>query len=123
MNDAVEEIKQKLDIVSFIGQYTKLTKAGRTMRGICPFHSEKHGSFFVYPESQNWHCFGACNTGGDIFAFVMKKEGLDFKGALELLAEKAGVSLPSQINPQIRDQRERLYEINLAAAQYYHNLL
>ncbi|MEQ4490058.1 MAG: DNA primase [Dehalococcoides mccartyi] len=123
MNDAVEEIKQKLDIVSFIGQYTKLTKAGRTMRGICPFHSEKHGSFFVYPEAQNWHCFGACNTGGDIFAFVMKKEGLDFKGALELLAEKAGVSLPSQINPQIRDQRERLYEINLAAAQYYHNLL
>ncbi|PKH47466.1 DNA primase, partial [Dehalococcoides mccartyi] len=123
MNDAVEEIKQKLDIVSFIGQYTKLTKAGRTMRGICPFHSEKHGSFFVYPEAQNWHCFGACNTGGDIFAFVMKKEGLDFKAALELLAEKAGVSLPSQINPAIKDQRDRLYEINLSAAQYYHNLL
>ena len=121
---ATEEVKQKTDIVEVVSQYTALSKAGRLLKGLCPFHSEKHASFFVYPEQQSWHCFGACNTGGDVFSFIMKKEGLDFGEALRLLAERAGVSLPSRFEPGAdKDERERLYQVNAAAAHYFHNLL
>ena len=120
----IDEIKQKADIVEIVGQYVTLTKSGRTMRAPCPFHSEKKPSFFVYPEQQTWHCFGACNTGGDVFSFIMKKEGLDFADALKLLAEKTGVVIPSQARSEAEDQvRDKIYQINQAAAQYYHNLL
>ena len=105
-----------------VGQYVSLTKAGRTFRGLCPFHSEKHPSFFVYPEQQSWHCFGACNTGGDIFSFIMKKEGIAFGEALRLLAQRAGVTITSKSEPKT-EGKERLYQANQAAAQYFHNLL
>ena len=88
---AIEEVKQKTDIVEIIGQYTTLKKAGKNLTALCPFHSEKHPSFFVYPEQQSWHCFGACNTGGDVLSFIMKKESMDFGEALRLLADRAGV--------------------------------
>jgi DNA primase len=121
---AIDEVKQKTDIVEVIGQYVSLTKSGRTFRGLCPFHSEKHPSFFVYPEQGSWHCFGACNTGGDAFSFIMRKEGIDFGEALRLLAERAGVSLPSRAEPGARrDEKERLYQVNEAATQYFHQLL
>jgi len=121
---AIDEVKQKTDIVEVIGQYTPLTKSGRTLRGLCPFHSEKDPSFFVYPEQQSWHCFGACNTGGDVFSFIMKKENMDFGEALRLLAERAGVALPSRDEPAVRkDERDKLFQINEAAAQYFHQLL
>jgi DNA primase len=114
----VDEVKQRTDIVEVIGQYTKLTKAGRTFRALCPFHSERHPSFFVYPEQQSWHCFGACNTGGDVIAFVMKKENLDFGEALRLLADKVGIKIPSRLEPETgKDERDRLYQINRAARQ------
>jgi len=120
----IDEVKQKLDIVEVIGQYVQLTKSGRTLRAPCPFHSEKKPSFFVYPEQQTWHCFGACNTGGDVFSFIMKKEGLDFGDTLRLLAEKTGVALPSQAKSEAEDQaRDKIHQINQAAAQYFHNLL
>ncbi len=119
-----DEVKQKIDIVEVVSQYTSLTKSGRTFRGLCPFHSEKHPSFFVYPEQQSWHCFGACNTGGDVFSFIMKKEGTTFGEALRLMAEKTGVSLPSRFESSAkRDEKERLYQINEATAQYFHDLL
>ncbi|MCX6003679.1 MAG: DNA primase [Chloroflexi bacterium] len=120
----IEEVKQKLDIVEVIGQYTKLTKAGRNFKALCPFHNEKTASFYVFPERQSWHCFGACSTGGDVFSFVMKKEGLDFGETLRLLADKVGVRLPSAIErgPD-KDEKDRLFHANEAAAQYYHNLL
>jgi DNA primase len=121
---AIDEIKQKIDIVEIIGQYTTLKKAGRNLTALCPFHSEKHPSFFVYPEQQSWHCFGACNTGGDVFAFIMKKEGLDFGEALRLLANRAGVTLPSRDKPEERkEEKEEFFNVNEAAALYYHNLL
>jgi len=120
----IEEVKQRVDIVDIVSQYTSLTKSGRTLRGLCPFHSEKTPSFFVYPEQQSWHCFGACNTGGDVFSFVMKKEGIDFGEALRVLGERVGVSIPSRSEPGAgRDEKERLYQTNEAAARYFHDLL
>jgi DNA primase len=118
----VDEVKQRIDIVEVVNQYVRLTKSGRTLRGLCPFHSEKHPSFFVYPEQQSWHCFGACNTGGDVFSFTMKKEGIDFGEALRLMAQKAGVSLGTKSEPKAKE-KERLYQVNQAAAQYFHDLL
>ena len=120
----IDEVKQRTDIVEVISQYTKLNKAGRTFGGLCPFHSEKRPSFFVYPEQQSWHCFGACSTGGDVFSFIMKKQGIDFGEALRLLAQKAGVNIPSRFEQDTgKDERERLYQVTEAAAQYFHNLL
>jgi len=120
----IDEVKQRIDIVEVVSQHTTLTKAGRTFRALCPFHSEKHPSFFVYPEQQSWHCFGACNTGGDVFSFIMKKEGIDFGDALRLLAQRAGVRIPSRFDSEAgKDEKERLYQVNQAAAHYFHNLL
>jgi DNA primase len=112
--------------VQIVSEYVKLQKAGRNYKSSCPFHSEKDPSFFVFPDRQSWHCFGACGIGGDIFSFIMKKEGVDFAQALRLLANKAGVTLVAQATPQKQAQnkeRERLFEINEAAAEYYHYVL
>ncbi len=120
----VDEVKQRTDITTVIGQYTKLTKAGRYYKALCPFHSERQPSFIVYPEQQSWHCFGACNTGGDVFSFIMKKEGMSFGDALRLLAERAGVDIPSKWGgEEKKEEKEDLYQINQDAAQYFHNLL
>jgi DNA primase len=122
----IDDVKQRLDIVQVVSEYTKLQKSGRNYRALCPFHSEKNPSFFVFPERQSWHCFGACGTGGDIFSFTMKKEGVDFAQALHLLANKAGISLVALTTPEKQIQnkeREKLFEVNEAAAEYYHHLL
>jgi len=118
----VDEVKQRVDIVDVVGQYVKLIKSGRTMRGLCPFHSEKHPSFFVYPEQQSWHCFGACSTGGDVFSFVMKKEDIDFGEALRILAQRAGVILDKKSEAKTKET-DRLHQVNDAAAQFFHDLL
>jgi DNA primase len=119
----IDEIKARLDIVDVIGSYVQLQKAGRSYKAVCPFHSERTPSFFVSPERQSWHCFGACGEGGDVFSFVMKKEGLEFREALRLLAERAGVPLPERGRAEEDAERERLRQANEAAAQYYHRLL
>ncbi|MFW6126561.1 MAG: DNA primase [Chloroflexota bacterium] len=121
----VSEIKQKVDIVDLISESVPLQKAGRNYKGLCPFHSEKHASFFVFPDQQRWHCFGACGTGGDIFSFVMKKEGVGFGEALQLLAERSGTQLPPrQAGQTVQDrERQRLLDIHEAAAQYYQHIL
>jgi DNA primase len=120
-----DEIKERLDIVELIQGYVPLKKAGRNYKGLCPFHSEKTPSFVVFPDTGTWHCFGACGTGGDVFSFVMKRENVDFSEALKLLAQRAGVEL-TPLSPQAAaaDQHlARLYEINQAAATYFHHLL
>jgi DNA primase len=121
----ITEVKQKLDIVELVSEYVTLQKAGRNFKGLCPFHSEKHPSFFVFPEQQSWHCFGACGTGGDIFSFTMKKEGIDFGQALRLLAQRGGITLsPLEAPSKAEDEKkERLFQINEAATEYYHHLL
>jgi DNA primase len=119
----IDEIKARLDIVDVIGGYIQLQKAGRSYKAVCPFHSERTPSFIVSPERQSWHCFGACGEGGDVFSFVMKKEGLEFREALRLLAERAGVPLPERHRPEEDTERERSRQANEAAAQYYHRLL
>jgi len=122
----IDDVKQRLDIVQIVSEYVKLQKAGRNYKSACPFHSEKNPSFFVFPERQSWHCFGACGTGGDMFSFIMKKEGVDFAQALRLLANKAGVTLVAQATQQRQAQnkeKERLFEINDTVAGYYNYLL
>jgi DNA primase len=117
----VDEIKARLDIVDVIGSYVKLQKAGRSFKAVCPFHSEKTPSFVVTPDRQSWHCFGACSTGGDLFTFVQKKENVDFNGALQILAARAGVELQHESGR--RDELKPIYDANEAAALYFHSLL
>jgi DNA primase len=121
----IDEIKERLDIVEVVSSYVTLKKAGRNYKGLCPFHAEKTPSFVVFPDTQSWHCFGACGTGGDVFTFVMRQENLDFSGALQLLAQRAGVSLKPRTEADLVEDKlkQRLREINEIAAKYFHNLL
>jgi DNA primase len=119
----IDDVKQKIDIIDIIGQHITLVKSGRTFRGLCPFHGEKHPSFYVYPEQQSWHCFG-CNTGGDVFSFIMKKQGIDFSEALRELAQKAGITIPTKFEPAAEsEERQKLYQLNQAAALYFQSML
>jgi len=121
MSDAVEEIKNKIDIVDIIGAHVNLKKAGSNYKGLCPFHQEKTPSFMVSPELQIYKCFG-CGEAGDVFTFLEKYEGLEFREALEILAEKAGVKLERR-NIGQKSKKERSIEINTLAARLYHYLL
>ncbi|MEE8471299.1 MAG: DNA primase [Dehalococcoidia bacterium] len=118
----VDEIKHRLDMVDVAGAYLELKQAGRNLKALCPFHQEKTPSFFVFPDKQSWRCFG-CGAGGDIISFVMKKESVDFSEALKMLAEKAGISLIRKKEPAEDKATDRLYRMNEAAAQCYHDLL
>jgi len=122
---AVDEIKQRLNIVEVIAAYVPLKKAGRNYKGLCPFHSEKTPSFIVFPDSQRWHCFGACGVGGDVISFVMRRENLSFGEAIKLLAARAGVELAPRTPMQEAEAQERrtLWDLNRQAAEYFHRLL
>ena len=118
----IDDVKARLDIVETVRAYAPdLKKAGRTWKARCPFHSEKTPSFNVDPERGTWHCFGACSTGGDVITFIQKKENLDFKEALRLCAERAGVELrpPSPREAEEREQHARLLAANEAAAVFF----
>lgn len=123
---SIETVKERTDIVELIGSTVQLRQAGRSFKGLCPFHDEKTPSFVVYPESQSYHCFG-CGKSGDAFTFVMDTENLDFRDALKLLAERAGVELESQRqqrrDPERDRERDRLIDLNERAAHYFANLL
>ncbi|TSC53336.1 MAG: DNA primase [Parcubacteria group bacterium LiPW_39] len=121
MDNVIDQIKQKLDVVEVIGGYLRLTKAGRNYKARCPLHNERTPSFMVSPERQIWHCFG-CGQGGDIFGFVMKIEGMEFGDALRLLARKAGVVLKKQ-DPQVQSQKKRLYELCELSTRFFETQL
>src|SRR5262245_64740860 len=118
--DAVEDIKQRLAIEDVIGEYVQLKRAGRNFKGLSPFTSEKTPSFMVSPEKQIWHDFSS-GKGGDMFGFVMEMEGVDFKGALEILARKAGIDLDQYRSRQGSGNRpkERLFELLELATKFY----
>ena len=117
-----QEIKDKLDIVDFVGEYVQLKPAGVNHKGLCPFHNEKSPSFMVNRERQSWHCFG-CSKGGDIFSFLQEIEGMDFVGALRFLADRAGVTLTMRGSKESQDEKERLRIINEAATSFFHQFL
>jgi len=121
-----DEIKERIDIVELIGQSVKLRKTGKNYTGFCPFHpNTRTPAFVVFPDTGNWRCFGACNEGGDIFKFVMKKEGWDFPEALRRLAERAGVELPAhtQVDDAAEESHQRLREaLEVAVAFFRHHL-
>jgi DNA primase len=122
----IEQIKEKLDIVNEIGAVVALKRAGKDYKGLCPFHNERTPSFYIFPDSKTWRCFG-CNEGGDIFTFIQRHQGLDFRDTLALLAEKAGVALGGDDGPREppaqTQAKARLRALNDAAAVWFHHQL
>ena len=124
----IERIKQKLDIVEEIGAVVSLKKSGKAFKGLCPFHGERTPSFYVFPDKQDWHCFG-CGERGDLITFVQKQQSLDFREALELLAERAGIPLDNTARAETAEEsaetaaRKRLRALNEAAAIWFHHQL
>jgi DNA primase len=125
--NVVEEVKERTDIVEIVSQSVKLRKSGKNYTGFCPFHPNKRTpAFAVFPDSGTWRCFGACNEGGDVFSFLMKKEGWDFRETLRYLADRAGIELQPLTPAQeaAEEGYDRLREVLEAAAPYYrHQLL
>ncbi|MCJ7694243.1 MAG: DNA primase, partial [Anaerolineaceae bacterium] len=118
----VDEIKTRVDLVDYVSATVKLKHSGKNYTGFCPFHSNtRTPAFVIFPETQTWRCFGQCNEGGDIFGFVMKKEGWDFGEALRFLAERAGVQLPSysEENGISKEHSEQLNRILEVSALFY----
>jgi DNA primase len=115
------EVKNKLSIVDVVGEAVQLRKAGTIFKGLCPFHGEKTPSFVVTPARESWHCFG-CGEGGDIFSFVMRREGLSFPEALKRLAAKAGIEIDERTS---RDdaRKAKLREVLEQAIAFYHAVL
>jgi len=124
MNSSVAKIKERLSIEEVVSSYIKLEKAGANLKARCPFHNEKTPSFFISPDRGSYYCFG-CGASGDIFSFVEEFEGLDFKGALKLLAERAGVLLEAYSKKQreIESEKEKLYRAMEEATKYFENNL
>lgn len=125
MQDAKEEIRARLNIEDVISEYVQLKRAGRNFKGLSPFSGEKTPSFIVSPDKHIWHDFSS-NKGGDIFAFIMEVEGMDFRASLELLARKAGVDLSVYENngdQELAKRKKRLLQANELAANYYQHCL
>lgn len=124
-DDIIDEIRTNNDIVDVISQYVILKRSGRNFFGLCPFHREKSPSFSVSPDKQIFHCFG-CGVGGDVFGFIRKIENIEFKEAIELLAERSNIKLPTSDNKddnKIQYMKSRLYEIYKIAENFFHENL
>ncbi len=121
--DQVAQVREKVDIVSFLSEFLTLKKTGHNFKAVCPFHNEKTPSFVVSPERQIWHCFG-CQKGGDVFTFLMEYEHLDFGEALRFLAKRTGVELESgRYETHLTSQKDKIYAMNNQAVEFYHYVL
>jgi DNA primase len=124
--DKISEIKNAADIVDIVSEAVLLKKAGKNHVGLCPFHSEKTPSFTVSPDKQIFYCFG-CGTGGNVFSFLMKQEGLSFPEAVRVLGKRYGVDIPERpLSPEQKrkiSERESLFDINRRAMEFYHQTL
>ncbi len=122
-DDFLLELRQRADIESVVSQYVNLKRKGRLLGGLCPFHNEKTPSFYVYPETQSYYCFG-CGSGGDVITFTKNIENLDYVEAVKLLCEKTGMTLPQDnFDNGLSRRRTRMYEANREAARFFHDAL
>src|SRR4051794_15301364 len=129
--DAKDQVRQAIDIVDLVGSYIQLRRQGRNYVGICPWHDDSRPSFQVNPERQSFKCW-VCDFGGDVFSFVMRSEGLEFREALELLAERAAIVLPprppsepgvSPARPAPASDKRTLYRVAAWAEDQFHRCL
>lgn len=119
----LQELKYRSDIEQIIGSYVNLRRRGRTLSGLCPFHSEKSPSFTVYPENQSFYCFG-CGAGGDVISFIRRIENLDYMESIRFLAQRAGMQVPEEAGDDRSARlRKRILELNRDAARYFHRNL
>jgi DNA primase len=123
-NDALEQIRQRVEIADLVREYVRLLPSGKSLKGLCPFHNEKTPSFHVTPALGRFHCFG-CGESGDIFSFLQKVENLEFRQVVERLAERAGVELPKLSNKrsQTTSEKEEWYSVLASAASFYQQQL
>ena len=123
---SIDEIKARIDIVDLVSETVQLRRSGKNYTGFCPFHSNtRTPAFVVFPETGTWRCFGQCNEGGDIFGFMMKKEGWDFPETLRYLADKAGVQLkpPTPQEEAVAEEHDHLRALLEEAATFYRHQL
>ena len=120
----LDEVKYRNKIEDVVASYVNLKRAGSVYQGLCPFHSEKTPSFTVFPNTETFHCFG-CGAGGDIISFIMRAENLEYLGAVEFLAKRAGLEMPDAAGDAKSEtiKRARLYEMNRAAAVFFNRAL
>ena len=125
-HDIKEQVRQATDIVDLVGRSIHLRRDGRGFAGLCPWHDDTKPSLHINPERQSWKCW-VCDIGGDVFSFVMKREGVDFPTALQMLAERAGIQLTShrqaKIEPGSPNDKQTLYRAMAWAEQQYHQCL
>ena len=124
-DEILDDVKSSNDIVDVISQYISLKRSGRNYFGLCPFHNEKSPSFSVSPDKQIFHCFG-CGVGGNIITFISKIEGIGFKEAIEVLAERANIKLPTldnSVDNKKEELKAKVYKVNTFTAEYYHKKL
>jgi len=122
-DDFIDRLREQTDIVEVIGQYVSLKKRGKNWIGLCPFHSERTGSFTVTPDKNFYKCFG-CGAAGDVYTFLMEHQKQTFMQAVETLADRLGIPVPrSEVSQKEDTEKERLFYVNTFAAEYYHRLL
>ena len=120
-HEYIEELTRRTDITELIGSYVQLKRKGRLYGGLCPFHSEKTPSFYVYPDTQSFYCFG-CGAGGDAITFTKKINSIDYPEAVKLLAARAGMPEPEEDDKTGR-MRSRILSMNKEAARFFHACL
>ncbi len=124
-DEIIEEVRQTNDIVDIISQYVHLKRSGRNFFGLCPFHNEKSPSFSVSPDKQIFHCFG-CGVGGNVFTFLSKIEGINFVEAVQTLAERSNIQLPTlenNVDTAKEELKAKVWKVNEFTAAYYHKNL